>query len=87
MDGIDDQRRERRRHFRLEVLACFFLLMRGELAPRTQEDSVFGKTGDDDMPIALCLALQRAASACRGLAATGPAGRRLRHGEGQLRAS
>ena len=60
MDGVDDQRRERGRHFGLEVLACFFLLTRGELAPRAQEDSVLGETGDDDMAIAFRLALKRA---------------------------
>jgi hypothetical protein len=59
MDGVDDQGREGWRHFGLEVLACFFLLTRGEFAPGAQEDSVLGETRDDDLAITLRLAFQR----------------------------
>src|ERR1700733_11978298 len=48
--------------------------MRGELAPRPQKYAVFGKTGDDDMPVAFRLALKRADDLLADLLQEGPLG-------------
>ena len=58
MDGIDDQRRERRRQIPIRNTCSLLPAGAREFVPAAQEYSVFGKTGNDDMPVALRLPLK-----------------------------